>query len=756
MSRENGYDEENLQTPSQKEIIERHKKANAPGHNKTSSRNENLENALRKRTIKPSSVASIPSTISKATTSSNLDDGEMDSSVEDTSADIAGKAAVAAKGVVNLAFSLVKNKWLYIGIAGASLFFLILIILLSFLFKNADGINYVSGTYLESEEYRKIYDEVESVVKQYQRKYGVQVDKYLIISALTSYQGNENYSDNTDSGLYDEIIVEDEESGVIDKSVTQMKNYVELLAKYQIKTTTNCSFDSSTMRGIASNDDSNNILNFWQSAVAKEKNYDCSGTSGSKSYSLSNERGKINDDNSGSTFYWNLVDEDFFRDYYPEFFDGLSDEQYLTVADETIEYIYMYAETLKTYDTTNTTVTACNGTAFWWPIGSAETSVNMGKVLASGKPVYTKITTPYAAVDGLHSNPHGGLDISWSGDINIIASKAGTVIYPTLPSQISYPDLSDTSSSDGGGYGNYVKIEHTDGTYSLYAHMRKDSITVMSGDKVMQGQVIGKMGSSGRSSGQHLHFEIYDESGVRKNPGEYVSEENPRSGCADFSLTTTSLTKQEFVTKMRNYCSETNNQAFCTNFANRAEEVYDISKNNNVNPELVVITAGTEQGWEKTCGYNFYGLGISNGQGCSSGAQYATFADGVKGFANHIQEYLEGGGNAAKITARYNERSSAGCDPSGHGLPGTFVGMQSVYSWVGWYRLNPGSWGYGGCKALNVMYGSDYCSTVPTCPGKKDDSGCTSAAKTTVCEQNDYTKWQAKSKVDMRKDIFGL
>jgi len=79
--------------------------------------------------------------------------------------------------------------------------------------------------------------------------------------------------------------------------------------------------------------------------------------------------------------------------------------------------------------------------------------------------------------------------------------------------------------------------------------------------------------------------------------------------------------------------------------------------------------------------------------------------------------------------------------------------MQSIYSSIGTYRYNPGSWGLGGCKYLNIIYGENYCSTVSTCAGS---SNCPVESKTTVCEQNDYTAWQVKGKISMRYDIFGL
>jgi len=60
----------------------------------------------------------------------------------------------------------------------------------------------------------------------------------------------------------------------------------------------------------------------------------------------------------------------------------------------------------------------------------------------------------------------------------------------------------------GGGYGNHVFIEHPDGQVTIYAHLRQGSVRVAEGQDVACGQVIGQVGSSGYSTGPHLHFEV--------------------------------------------------------------------------------------------------------------------------------------------------------------------------------------------------------------------------------------------------------
>lgn len=170
---------------------------------------------------------------------------------------------------------------------------------------------------------------------------------------------------------------------------------------------------------------------------------------------------------------------------------------------------------------------------YWWPIGSSETESIGGITLAAGNPVPTTITSEFGTrkdpLTGKLSN-HSGIDIAANdgslGTINIIAAKGGTVIYPSESDNINCSS-SGNNKSCGGGYGNYVMIEHNDGTITLYAHLYENSITVREGDTVLQGQVIGKMGSSGRSTGSHLHFEVRV-NGDPVNGLNYVSQENPR------------------------------------------------------------------------------------------------------------------------------------------------------------------------------------------------------------------------------------
>jgi len=88
---------------------------------------------------------------------------------------------------------------------------------------------------------------------------------------------------------------------------------------------------------------------------------------------------------------------------------------------------------------------------------------------------------------------HRAVDIANHSNPPIVAAQGGTVT---------------SAGWNGGGYGNYVVINHGNGYSTLYAHMVTGSIVVQPGQVVRQGQKIGTMGSTGRSTGTHLHFEI--------------------------------------------------------------------------------------------------------------------------------------------------------------------------------------------------------------------------------------------------------
>ena len=174
---------------------------------------------------------------------------------------------------------------------------------------------------------------------------------------------------------------------------------------------------------------------------------------------------------------------------------------------------------------------ACGSSSYMWPVGSDEVETRNGKKFALGNPNTVNITSYFGSTEaGIHDNGHGALDIAPSADagvVNVIAAQSGTITYVST----GCTSFEGFGSTCGGGYGNYVIIRHNDGNYTYYAHMHQNSITVSVGDNVEQGQVIGKIGSSGNSTGTHLHFEVRegeDTRDSRVDPLNYVDPENPR------------------------------------------------------------------------------------------------------------------------------------------------------------------------------------------------------------------------------------
>lgn len=128
--------------------------------------------------------------------------------------------------------------------------------------------------------------------------------------------------------------------------------------------------------------------------------------------------------------------------------------------------------------------------------------------------------TDWACSDLTYSGHHGS-DFgggSWSGmeaGRDIAAAAPGVVV----ATNDGEDDECSTGDCDGGGgFGNYVKLQHADGKYTYYAHLKTWSVLVAVGDTVACGQKLGEMGSSGHSTGPHVHFEVRDADGNSGDP----------------------------------------------------------------------------------------------------------------------------------------------------------------------------------------------------------------------------------------------
>ncbi|MEK9165562.1 MAG: LysM peptidoglycan-binding domain-containing M23 family metallopeptidase [Patescibacteria group bacterium] len=97
---------------------------------------------------------------------------------------------------------------------------------------------------------------------------------------------------------------------------------------------------------------------------------------------------------------------------------------------------------------------------------------------------------------------HTGIDIACSSSSNVYAAADGVI---------------EKAGWNAGGYGNRIIIKHPDGSKTLYAHLKEGGILVNINQYVAKGEVIGLMGSTGRSTGYHLHFEVIV-NGSRINP----------------------------------------------------------------------------------------------------------------------------------------------------------------------------------------------------------------------------------------------
>lgn len=127
---------------------------------------------------------------------------------------------------------------------------------------------------------------------------------------------------------------------------------------------------------------------------------------------------------------------------------------------------------------------------------------NAGSVTARGSFVWPAS----GGITQRYSFYHKAIDIANRGGGPILAADSGTVV--------------GAGWLDNSGYGNRVLIDHGNGYITLYAHLRV--VQVSQGQTVNRGDVIGQMGSTGRSTGTHLHFEIR-QGGVLHNPLSFLN-----------------------------------------------------------------------------------------------------------------------------------------------------------------------------------------------------------------------------------------
>lgn len=380
------------------------------------------------------------------------------------------------------------------------------------------------------------------------------------------------------------------------------------------------------------------------------------------------------------------------------------------------------------------------GNAYWWPIGSRETTSENGVLFAAGDPEATRISSPF----GMRKHPisgeyklHNGIDIPGAlGEANIIASLGGTVKY------INNSCASTGSNGCGGGFGNYVEIEDTKGNLTIYAHMYQGSLTVAVGDVVSRGQVIGKVGSSGNSTGAHLHFSI-KVNGTYQQPLDYVDPDNPRpagSGTVDFNKSR--YTKEEFIAKLNDYYSKAGTCDFskeqarngCNSFKSEilnnggAAKIYDHASSMNLNPELFVTRSYIE-GYSPGVSYNYFGYNCTNTGGGKDCRAFTSFEHGVEVFCKNIAQY------------------------------DSVEAMMSRYAYLGDYWYTGSHPGLGGCYYAEYIYPDGVPSRVTAACSQPDDyctaNNTANCVPTTQEDRDAYTAYQVGIMAKTMERIFG-
>ena len=126
-----------------------------------------------------------------------------------------------------------------------------------------------------------------------------------------------------------------------------------------------------------------------------------------------------------------------------------------------------------------------------------------GGAVGYGTYVYPANKHYLSGFDFSPESNHNGLDFAGNEGEGVYAADAGVIVY---------------AGWNDYGYGNMIMVDHGNGFQSLYAHL--NAFNVGCGQSVGQGEVIGAIGSTGRSSGPHLHFELM--AGSKVNPWSYL------------------------------------------------------------------------------------------------------------------------------------------------------------------------------------------------------------------------------------------
>lgn len=281
--------------------------------------------------------------------------------------------------------------------------------------------------------------------------------------------------------------------------------------------------------------------------------------------------------------------------------DALYNQYHDKIVEERQEIIDEIKENLELYYRSNpesVTYFSSVDNKFYYPIGSAEITVENGKKFARGNPVNSYIIKDY------NPGTNEGIDIGSNEElVNIIAIKSGVI-----SKVVNNCEPGDKTCNSG--YGNMVVISHSDGMSTTYAYL--DEIYVTDGQSVMQGELIGTTGTTGDTNEKALHFEIKISSGARVNPSTYISSQNPRPQPSNVGTIK----------------GGTNTQTVCLTLKQSGASDNGIAGvMSNINFESGFLSTNLENKYEQILGYNdqSYTAAVDNGS-------YNNFANDSAGY----------------------------------------------------------------------------------------------------------------------------
>ncbi len=149
-------------------------------------------------------------------------------------------------------------------------------------------------------------------------------------------------------------------------------------------------------------------------------------------------------------------------------------------------------------------------------IGSGA-SLDAGEISLAGwaRPASGYINSVYGWSAQYGSSFHKGVDLGAGCNQNIYAGSSGTVVY--------------AAGGWNGGYGNYIIVDHGNGVQTAYAHIIEGGILVSAGQQIVVGQNIARAGTTGNSTGCHLHYEVRLD-GVTTDPVQYMADRGIQVG----------------------------------------------------------------------------------------------------------------------------------------------------------------------------------------------------------------------------------